>query len=91
MTSPESGVGLTDVQERLQRVWVEVLGLDAVAAEDDFFAISGDSMMALELTARTREEFSVDVAVRIVFDNPTVAEMSAAVHQELSARGRDAR
>jgi amino acid adenylation domain-containing protein len=67
------------------QVWQELLGLDRVGRDDDFFAIGGHSLLAGQLVARLRRLFKVDLTLRDLFDRPTVARLSAALAQAQSA------
>ncbi|GLY53410.1 non-ribosomal peptide synthetase [Lentzea sp. NBRC 102530] len=66
----------TPTEEALCRVWAEVLGRDEVGADDDFFALGGDSITSLRLTSRVRRSFGVEVSPRDLFDAPTVAGLA---------------
>ncbi|GLZ41923.1 condensation domain-containing protein [Actinokineospora sp. NBRC 105648] len=69
----------TDVTALLGRVWAELLGVDSVAPDDDFFALGGHSVTATRLTARVRKRLGVDLPVRAVFEDPTLAGLAARV------------
>ena len=77
---PEQGSGReprTAVEEILCGLFAEVLGLDQVSAEDSFFDLGGDSLLAMRLIARVRELLDVDVKVRALFSAPTPAGVAA--------------
>ncbi|MEU8827139.1 non-ribosomal peptide synthase/polyketide synthase [Streptomyces sp. NPDC048636] len=66
--------------ERLTaEIWSEVLGVERVGAEDDFFALGGDSILSIRLTSRLREAFGRELSPRMVFTHPTVAALAAAL------------
>ncbi|WP_330277065.1 amino acid adenylation domain-containing protein [Lentzea sp. NBC_00516] len=69
----------TPTEEALCRQWAEVLGRDEVGADDDFFALGGDSISSLRLMSRVRRTFGVEVTPRDLFDAPTVAGLAERV------------
>ncbi|GII78505.1 hypothetical protein Sru01_34870 [Sphaerisporangium rufum] len=75
----------TDAESLVTEVWAEVLGLDAVGAEDDFFAIGGHSLHAVRVVSRLRAIVEVDVPIRTLFARPTAASLAAAVEELLVA------
>ena len=59
--------------------------LDRVGADENFFMLGGHSMLGAQLIARIGERFDVDMSLRALFDNPTVAEMATEVERLLVA------
>jgi amino acid adenylation domain-containing protein len=68
-----------EVQETLARIWSEVLGCGPVGARDNLFELGGHSLLAARLLARYRDELGVDLALRQLFEAPTVAELAAVI------------
>ncbi|MEO3789456.1 amino acid adenylation domain-containing protein [Nonomuraea sp. B10E15] len=71
----------TDAETLVAEVWAQVLGLDAgrIGALDDFFALGGHSLLATRAAALLRNAVEVDVPIRTLFDQPTVAGLASAV------------
>jgi amino acid adenylation domain-containing protein len=67
----------TPTEEMLAALWREVLGVDAVGAEDDFFALGGQSLLAIRLVARLRRETRRSVPLVAVFQNPVLRRFAA--------------
>ncbi|MEU5979694.1 non-ribosomal peptide synthetase [Streptomyces sp. NPDC047315] len=63
----------------LARLFAEVLSVDPVAPDDDFFALGGTSLMATALVSRIRVELTVDASVATVFDASTPADLAKAL------------
>ncbi|MFI9005972.1 amino acid adenylation domain-containing protein [Actinosynnema sp. NPDC053489] len=77
----------------LAQIWAEVLGVERVGLHDDFFALGGHSMRAVAAASRVRTAFDCPVAVRELFENPTVALLAVEVErllvEQISAMSED--
>ncbi|PPK63167.1 non-ribosomal peptide synthetase [Actinokineospora auranticolor] len=67
------------VEEAVAAIWCELLGLAAVGRGDHFFRLGGNSIIATKVVARLRELFGVELSLRVVFTQPTVARIAAAL------------
>ena len=73
---------LNPVENMLAEVWRELLGVDDVAADDDFFALGGHSLAAVRLFARIRKQYNVDLPLATLFQAPTLGALGALVAQQ---------
>ena len=66
----------TPTESALAAVWQELLGVERVGINDDFFALGGHSLLATRCASRIHEELGVSVPVRVLFQAPTVARLA---------------
>jgi hypothetical protein len=72
------------LEQMLESTWREVLGIDRIDPDDDFFALGGHSMLASQVAARVTEATGTEVPLLAIFEHPTIRELAA----ELSGRYR---
>jgi acyl transferase domain-containing protein/acyl carrier protein len=68
-----------NAEQTIADIWRELLGLDRVGVDDDFFVLGGHSLLAIELVGRLRDAFQVDLPVGKFFQSPTVAGLAQAI------------
>jgi amino acid adenylation domain-containing protein/non-ribosomal peptide synthase protein (TIGR01720 family) len=76
----------TPLERRLAGLWTEVLGLERVGRDENFFHLGGHSLAAMRLLARIRSELAADIPLGGLFRSPTVAELAETV----AALGKEA-
>ncbi|WP_062540262.1 non-ribosomal peptide synthetase, partial [Mycobacterium celatum] len=67
------------VEEILAGIYERVLGLQRVGVEDSFFDLGGDSLSAMRMVAAVNSSLQADLAVRTVFEAPTVAQLASRI------------
>ena len=72
------------VEQILCGIWREVLRTGSVGVEDNFFQIGGHSLLATQVILRIRQTFSIDLAVRTIFESPTIRQLAEKVMQNRS-------
>jgi non-ribosomal peptide synthetase component F/aryl carrier-like protein len=65
----------TGAEATLARIWGEVLGVELVGADDNFFGLGGDSILSIEVVARARRE-GLALTAKDIFRHQTVAELA---------------
>jgi acyl carrier protein len=75
----------TPTEERLVRIWGEVLGIDGVGVHDNFFALGGDSLLSVQIVARIQEEWGYEIPLGVLFDRPTIADLAALMTTDASS------
>jgi acyl carrier protein len=74
----------TPQEKALCAIFAEVLGVDQVGIDDNFFALGGDSLKATRIVGRMRSTLGLDASIRTIFQHATVAKISG--HVQSSAR-----
>ncbi len=69
----------TPTEQRLERIWADVLRRERVGVDQDLFALGADSLRATQLASRVRQTFGVEVSLEELFAAPTIAELAAAL------------
>ncbi|MFF2190818.1 amino acid adenylation domain-containing protein [Streptomyces sp. NPDC058155] len=64
-------------EEKLCVLFSELLGLERVGIDDNFFTLGGHSLLATRLSARIRKQFNVDMPLKTIMRYPTVSELAA--------------
>ncbi|RYZ41973.1 MAG: amino acid adenylation domain-containing protein, partial [Myxococcaceae bacterium] len=77
----------TPAEQMLAGFWAEVLRLESVGLHDNFFEVGGHSLLAMQLVARVREAFRVDLPLRDVFESPTVAALAERISRVAAVAG----
>ncbi|WP_372719591.1 amino acid adenylation domain-containing protein [Immundisolibacter sp.] len=70
-----------EVERALVDMFAEVLGTDEIGVDDDFFALGGHSLMAVQLAARICRQFNVELTGRVLFEQPSVSNVAACIRQ----------
>lgn len=74
-----------EIEEKLCRMWQEILGVASVGAEDDFFRLGGDSILAAQFLKRLREETGCELSMVRFFEEPTVSAVARRITAEAGA------
>jgi amino acid adenylation domain-containing protein/FkbM family methyltransferase len=80
----ESVAPRSHTEKTIAAIWSAVLGVELIGIHDNFFDMGGQSLLATQVMARVREAFGVQVALRTVFEQPTVAALAVCVDTTMS-------
>jgi len=72
-----------EMEELVAQSWREVLGLEEIGVEDNFFDLGGHSLLATRVAARLRSSFHIELPLRKLFELPTISMLAACVGGEL--------
>jgi len=79
-----------EAETAIAAIWQEALGVDRIGRYDDFFALGGHSLAAVQIGARLRTHFGVELALHDFFDLPTVANTARLLADAGSDPGAEA-
>jgi amino acid adenylation domain-containing protein/thioester reductase-like protein len=78
----------SEFAKRMVEVWESLFAVHGIGVDDDFFALGGDSMMAIELCAKMDQACDSRVSAEMFAENPTIASLETALHADAAARER---
>jgi amino acid adenylation domain-containing protein len=76
-----------ETEMKLAAIWADLLGLERVGRQDNFFSLGGHSLLAVRMVTRLRQRFGLEVTIRDLFMHPVLRDLAdalaGAVHAEL--------
>lgn len=72
------------VERLLAESWSEVLGVDKVGVDDDFFALGGDSLQMTQIIGRVREKCGAELSFHDFFSTPTIAGLALSAARSMT-------
>jgi len=85
---PDYAAPQTPVEKVLTGIFADVLGRQNIGAADNFFDLGGHSLLATQLASRIYEAFQIELPVRKVFEEPTVAGLARSILESSAERQR---
>lgn len=76
----------TAVEERLEKMLSALLGLEQVSVHDNFFMLGGHSLLGTQLISQIRGAFGVELALRTLFESPTIEQLSLEIERLVIAQ-----
>lgn len=74
----------TPTEELLENIWSEILELERIGIQENFFEIGGHSLLATQIISRLRDVFQLEVPLRALFEAPTIGELAEWIEQMCS-------
>ncbi|QDP24386.1 type I polyketide synthase [Bradyrhizobium cosmicum] len=85
LVRPGGDVGFRAPRDAIERdlasIWQDMLGVQRVSIEDDFFELGGQSLIAMRLFNRIRKEHGVELPLSVLFQAPTIAATAALLRE----------
>jgi acyl carrier protein len=82
MSSPISTASLASISEMLANVWTEVLGV-SVTPGDDFFALGGDSIAAIQVMLPISQMIGIEVPPTLIYAHTTLEQLAVEIERLL--------
>jgi amino acid adenylation domain-containing protein len=83
---PEGPRPRTELEEKLAKIVSELLKIETIALDDDYFLLGGHSLLGAQLIVQIRNAVGVDIALRCLFEAPTVAQLAALIQRTMNSR-----
>jgi aryl carrier-like protein len=80
----------TERERQITAMVLNLLRLDKIGREENFFLLGGHSLLGAKLIERLRERFNVEISLRTLFESPTVAGIAAEVGHLISTKSASA-
>lgn len=74
-----------NTENRLARIWQQLLNVETIGFDQNYFDLGGDSSLAVEMFARIEAEFGVKLPLATLFDAPTIEELAQVLRSQGSA------
>ena len=71
----------TQTEELLALIWAQVLGVERVGADDNFFERGGHSLLATQVISQVRQAFQVEIPLRNIFETPTIGGLAESIEK----------
>ncbi len=66
----------TPTQELMAAIWADILNLEQIGIHDNFFELGGHSLIATQVVVRIRDMFQIELPLRDLFEQPTIAQLA---------------
>jgi amino acid adenylation domain-containing protein len=70
-----------EVEQQIASIWRELLVVNEAGVTDNFFSLGGNSLLAMQVLARMRRTFEVEVSIRSLFEGPTIEELGREIEK----------
>jgi acyl carrier protein len=75
----------TETEKTVAKAWEQLLGVSPIGIHDKFFELGGHSLLAIQLIAKIRESFRIELPPQRLFEAPTVAQFAATIEADVQA------
>jgi phthiocerol/phenolphthiocerol synthesis type-I polyketide synthase E len=86
-TPPSSQNGNHETADQLAHIWQEILGVDSISPDQNYFDLGGDSSLAVQMFAQIEKTFKIKLPLATLYEAPTIEELSKILRGETVASG----
>ena len=79
----EGGPPVTEAEQTVAEIWGTLLGVGNLGRDANFFELGGHSLIATQVMVRVQKTTGVELPLRVLFENPTVAQLAAQIEAAL--------
>ncbi|NKB76040.1 MAG: amino acid adenylation domain-containing protein [Gammaproteobacteria bacterium] len=72
-----------DVEQQIADIWAEVMGVEQISVQGNFFALGGHSLMVTRVISRISAQFGIEIPLQTLFLSPTVEDLAKAIQRLL--------
>jgi acyl carrier protein len=81
-TDTSDGTKITPTERSVAKIWRELLGVPEIGVDDDFFQLGGHSLLAVQVLARIRDTFDIELPLKVLFDAEfTIRRLAVLIEQ----------
>jgi thioesterase domain-containing protein/acyl carrier protein len=81
---PEREIIDDDISRQLIHIWQEILGVESIRLDQNYFDLGGDSSLALQMFSRIEDVFKIKLPLATLYEAPTVDELAGILRGEVS-------
>jgi acyl transferase domain-containing protein/acyl carrier protein len=71
-----------ELETALVNIWQSLLGIEGIGIDDNLFDLGGDSLLAIQIISRIRENLRTEIALRSIFETPTIAGLVGSIERQ---------
>lgn len=74
----------TATEKIIASIWEQAFNIERLSTQANFFDLGGHSLLATKISAKLQEHFAQSINIRLIFDNPSIYELAAALDNQTS-------
>lgn len=79
---------LDDIEEKISEIWSDILKINKININDNFFDLGGHSLSSIQLICQIQKKFGISIPMQKFLDSPTIASLAAKIKSEVSEPGK---